>query len=200
MAREASAAFAALLRAVNLGGSTQLSMERVRGIFEDLGFGEVRSLLNSGNLVFRGAREDPRSLETRLESEIERATGKRVEVFVRSSAEWGPLLAGNPFRAEAERDPGHHTVAFLKAAPPSAAWKALDAAIVGRERVAAAGRLAYVVYPDGQGRSKLTAAVIERALGTRVTVRNWNTVRKIGAALGVPYAAVGPSGGGDGTG
>ena len=68
---------------------------------------------------------------------------------------------------------------FLKEAPGGAAVKALQAAIVGREVVRAVGRQAYIVYPDGQGRSKLTNALIEKHLGTRGTARNWNTVLRL---------------------
>jgi uncharacterized protein (DUF1697 family) len=72
-------------------------------------------------------------------------------------------------------------VGFLKEAPDSAAVTALQKAIVGREVVRAIGRHAYVVYPDGIGRSKLTSAIVEKKLGTRGTGRNWNTVLKLQA-------------------
>jgi uncharacterized protein (DUF1697 family) len=68
---------------------------------------------------------------------------------------------------------------FLKDAPGNGALNALQAAVVGREVVRAAGKQAYIVYPDGQGRSKLTNAVIEKHLGTRGTARNWNTVLRL---------------------
>ena len=68
----------------------------------------------------------------------------------------------------------------LREAPDAAAVKALQAAIKGRETVRAKGKQAYFVYPDGQGTSKLTIAIIEKMLGTRGTARNWNTVLKLG--------------------
>ena len=72
---------------------------------------------------------------------------------------------------------------FLRGAPAPKDVAALQAAIVGRETVRAAGRQAYIMYPDGQGESKLTLPKIEKALGTVGTGRNWNTVLKIGASL-----------------
>ena len=85
---------------------------------------------------------------------------------------------------EAKADPGHLLMLCLKDEPGRDAVTALQKAIVGREVVRARGRSLYVVYPDGVGRSKLTAVLIERKLGTRGTARNWNTVLKL-AALAV---------------
>lgn len=102
---------------------------------------------------------------------------------MRTAAEWRELVAANPFPAEARDDPGHLLAMVLKDAPPVAALAALRGAIVGRERVELAGRTAYLVYPDGVGRSRLTAALVEKKLGTRGTARNWNTVLKLQAAL-----------------
>ena len=94
------------------------------------------------------------------------------------------MVAGNPFPEEAERDPSHLLVIFLKEAPDRKDVMALQSAIKGREVVRAKGRHAYVVYPDGIGRSRLTSALIEKKLATRGTGRNWNTVLKLGAAAG----------------
>jgi uncharacterized protein (DUF1697 family) len=69
-------------------------------------------------------------------------------------------------------------------APGGAAVKALQAAVVGREVVRATGRQVYIVYPDGQGRSRLTNAAIEKRLGTRGTARNWNTVLRLAELVG----------------
>ena len=176
--------FVALLRAVNLGGPTQVSMAELRQMSEKMGFSDIQTLLQSGNLVFTAGRESPASLEDRLESESNKMFGRPLEVFVRSEPEWRGVVEANPFPEEAVRDPGHLLVTVLKAAPSPAAWSALEAAIQGRERIRGVGRHAYIVYPDGVGRSRLTAVVIEKHLGTRGTSRNWNTVSKIHQLLG----------------
>jgi uncharacterized protein (DUF1697 family) len=94
------------------------------------------------------------------------------------------VVAGNPFPDEAERDPGHLVVMFLKTAPRAKAVQALQAAIEGPESVRAAGKHLYVAYPAGIGRSKLTNTLIEKKLGVRGTGRNWNTVLKRAALCG----------------
>jgi uncharacterized protein (DUF1697 family) len=101
--------------------------------------------------------------------------------MLRAADEWAAVVAGNPFPEMAARDPSHFLVMFLKRAPAAAAIEALQAAVPGREVIRADGRHAYVTYPDGMGRSRLTTNLIESKLGTRGTGRNWNTVLKLAA-------------------
>ncbi|OLB62360.1 MAG: hypothetical protein AUI11_05870 [Acidobacteria bacterium 13_2_20CM_2_66_4] len=100
-----------------------------------------------------------------------------------SASEWESIVARNPFRNEAKRDPGHLVAVFLKDSPDRTRAAALHAAIVGRETARVDGREAYIVFPDGIGRSRLTSMLIEKALGTRGTARNWNTVLKLGSLM-----------------
>lgn len=158
-------------------------MTSLRSLLEELGFRGARSLLQSGNLVFQAAGRTPAGLERLLEETTDQRLGVTTEYFVRTSDEWSRIVAANPFRREAKEDPGHLLVVCLKQAPAAADVKSLQAAIRGPEIVRAEDRQAYIVYPDGVGRSKLTAALIERKLGTRGTARNWNTVLKLQAAV-----------------
>ena len=103
--------------------------------------------------------------------------------FVRTAEEWKEVIADNPFPKEAQRDPGHLVALFLKGTADTEHVKALQVAIKGREIVRGEGRQAYIFYPDGIGRSRLTPTLIEKKLATRATGRNWNTVLKIGALI-----------------
>lgn len=158
-------------------------MAALRSLLEDAGFTEVRSLLQSGNLVFHADGRGAAALEGQLAAVVARRLGVSTEFFVRTAAEWRALVARNPFPDAAERDPGHLLVVFLKKAPAATAVKALQAAISGPEAVRAVGKQAYIAYPDGVGRSRLTMAMIERHLGSSGTGRNWNTVVKVGALV-----------------
>lgn len=178
------ATYLALLRAVNVAGHRLVAMADLRDVVTDLGLADVRSILQSGNLVFRGRPRPTARLERVLESEAAKRLNLETDWFVRTAEEWSALVARNPFRAEARRDPGHLLVAFLKDAPGAKRVQALRAAITGREVVRVAGRQAYIVYPDGVGRSRLTTALIEKHLATRGTGRNWNTVLRLAAAAG----------------
>jgi len=174
----------ALLRAVNVAGYGSVSMSALRTFFEDLGFAGARTLLQSGNVVFDAGSLADAAIERRLEAEAEKRLGLRTAFFVRRAAEWQALIAANPFPDEAELDPSHLVVVCLKAEPSKAAVARLQAAIKGPELVrVGSGRHVYVTYPAGIGRSKLTAAMIEKALGGAGTARNWNTVLKLGVLV-----------------
>jgi uncharacterized protein (DUF1697 family) len=173
-----------LLRAINLGAYNKIRMADLRQLLVDLGLEDPKTLLLSGNVVFGSASQPTARLERVLQDATARHLGVTTEYFVRTATEWNAIVAANPFRAEAQRDPGHLVVMCLKDAPSAAAVKALQSAIRGREVVKAKGPQAYFVYPDGMGRSKLTITLIERMLGTRGTARNWNTVTKLSALAG----------------
>jgi uncharacterized protein (DUF1697 family) len=173
----------ALLRGINVGGNTKVAMADLRELLTDLGFAEPRSLLQSGNLVFGSEGKMPAQLERLLEAEVAKRLGMQIDFFVRTPQEWKRIVSRNPFPAEAKRDPAHLVAMFLKDAPDAERLKALQAAITGRETVRADGRHAYIVYPDGIGRSRLTHSLIEKKLRTRGTARNWNTVLKLDAAV-----------------
>lgn len=173
----------ALLRAVNLAGRSKVAMSDLRKLLTDLGFADVKSLLQSGNLVFRTDANAAAKLEGKLEVEIERRLGLKTALFIRTSKDMDAVIAGNPFPSEAKSDPGHLVVVFLKDAPKAGAVEALRAAIKGPEVVQAKGRHAYIFYAAGIGHSRLTGAVIDAKLGAQGTGRNWNTVLKIAALL-----------------
>jgi len=160
-----------------------MSMGDLRERLAELGFDSVRTLLQSGNIVFRVDVERREAIERRIEDEISRSFERPTVCFVRTPAEWQKVIMRNPLPQQAAEDPGRMTALILKEAPSAAAWKSLQAGITGREIVRGRSDHGYVVYPDGQGRSRLTLARIEAALGTRATIRNWNTVMKIGSLL-----------------
>jgi uncharacterized protein (DUF1697 family) len=187
--------YIALLRAVNLGGRNMVAMAALRELILSLGFGDVRTLLQSGNVVFRdgtplrrSGRQGPRRSTSTIAQTLQDATVERLgvatEYIVRTAPEWNAIIEANPFPGEAERLPNHLLLTALRDEPSRAAATALEEAIPGRERIRIIGRHAYIVYVDGVGRSRLTNALIEKTLATRATARNWNTVLKLAALAG----------------
>jgi len=174
----------ALLRAVNLAGVNKVSMADLRKLLVGLGFTDAQTLLQSGNVVFSGGSKTTTALEQTLERAAAKQLGLQTDFFVRTAKEWHAIIDANPFPREAKDDPGHLLAVIMKDDVDAAAVAALQKAIVGREVVRAKGRCAYIVYPDGIGRSKLTSAIIEKKLGTRGTARNWNTVLKLHGVAG----------------
>jgi uncharacterized protein (DUF1697 family) len=174
-----STAYVALLRGVNVGGNANLAMAELREAVAPLGLDNVRTLLQSGNLLFAGPARSSAKLERQLQAAVLERLGLRTEFFVRTGAEWAEVVANNPFPREAQSDPGRLIVFFSSAAPALPAVEALRAAVTGPEVIRAGSRHLYITYPNGMGRSKLTGAAIEKKLGTTGTARNWNTVRKL---------------------
>ncbi len=154
-------------------------MADLRALLERLGMHDVRSVLQTGNLVFSATEGAGGELEGVLERAALDRLALRTDVLVRDVAEWNTVIGSNPFPVEAERDPSHLVVVFLKSAPAKGAIEILRQAVKGREIVHGADRHLYVTYPDGIGDSRLTGTLIEAKLGVRGTARNWNTVRKL---------------------
>ena len=179
---------AALLRGINVGGNVKIAMAELREVVEALGFTGVKTLLQSGNLVLTDPKKRSTSaLESFLEEKTKAKLGAAPDYMVRTPAEWGAIVAANPFPKMAKDDPSHLLVYFLKGqAPRAEAIKRLNAGIVGPEVVAAVGRQLFITYPNGVGTSKLSTNLIEKTLRTnRGTGRNWNTVLKVAALLGL---------------
>lgn len=164
--------YAAVLRAVNVGGTGKLPMSELKALCEDAGFGAVRTYIASGNVLFTSDRPEAevrRALEARLRAHA----GRPVGVLLRSPAELARVAVENPF-AEA---PGNRVVAiFLDAAPPADALQQLSG--LQGERLALGRREIYVHYGDGMADSKLKIPAAQAG-----TARNMNTVIKL-AQLG----------------
>lgn len=173
--------YAAFLRAVNVAGN-QLSMSSLKVMLTGLHLDDPQTLLQSGNIVF-GSEKLPADLESMLENETEKRLKVKTEYFVRDAKELQRLINKNPFPKEAREDPGRLVVMFLKSPPAAKNVAVLQSKITGPEVVKALGAHLYITYPAGQGRSKLTNTVIQAALGTHGTARNWNTLVKTVAAL-----------------
>jgi uncharacterized protein (DUF1697 family) len=171
----------ALLRAVNVGGNAKVPMAELRAMAEKIGLKNARTLIASGNLVFDAGSRRPAECEKLLEAACAKTFGLKTGIYVRTHADLEKVVARNPFPQEAKDDPGCLVVLFMRTKPAAIAFKELQGWIKGREQVRGDGQHAYFVYPDGQGNSKLTGAVIERHLGCAGTVRNWNTVEKLRA-------------------
>jgi uncharacterized protein (DUF1697 family) len=152
----------ALLRAINVGGHRPVTMAVLLDLLTQLGFDGAQSLLQSGNLVFRSQERTALDLEEFLEEEAAKRLQLRTDFLVRSAEEWKQIVASNPFQDEAKRDAARLVVTFLKCAPSAKDVKALRAAIRGPEIAAVDGRQAYIVYPAGIGRSRLTNTLIEK--------------------------------------
>lgn len=164
----------ALLRAVNVGGR-KLPMAQLRQLCGELGWVEVATYIQSGNIVF-AAGDKAGSAETTLEKAIEKRFALDVPVIVRTAAQWASYPAGNPFPRVAKDDPGRLHMLLSKRPPLAEAEAAIQARAVAGEEIRRADDALWIHYPHGAGTSKLTPALIDRAIGSPATARNYRTV------------------------
>ena len=166
-----------LLRGVNIGPRNRVPMPALRELLADAGFDDVRTYVQSGNVVLSSAKT-PAQVSRAVEREITTAFGLDIAVVVRTRAQLAKVVQRNPLE-DAVNDPKRYQVSFFSAKPTRAVLRKLEAAVVPPEQFVAAGREIYASHPAGVARSKLWALLAGRDLGVTATARNWTTVTKL---------------------
>ncbi len=162
------AQYIALIRAVNVGGTGKLPMAELRDMATALGFTEVRTYIQSGNLVFESRKSAP-VVKSALEAALLKHLGKPCTVLLRSAEELQEIEAANPFQ---NAEPAKVMVLFLESAPDKKILASVKP--LGGERLAAGRREVYIHFPDGMGQSKLKVPFTDLGTG-----RNLNTLRAL---------------------
>jgi uncharacterized protein (DUF1697 family) len=171
--------FIGLIRGINVGGNKKIKMDALKTLCESLALTDVKTLLQSGNVVFRSKSADEKRLTKKLEDAL-RDSGTDARVILRTPEELERAIAANPLKQESKDDPSHMVIMFLSGEPSGDAQKALRDSYSGPETMHFSGRELYIYYGDNMASSKLTNALIERKLGVSAgTARNWNTVTKL---------------------
>jgi uncharacterized protein (DUF1697 family) len=169
----------ALLRGINVGKAKRVAMADLRALLEGLGYGDVRTLLNSGNVVFTAGRTAPDKAAARIEAALTDRLGVSARVTVLTAAELAAAVADNPLLGIAS-DPARFLIAVLRDPADRTKVLPLTKQDWAPEAVAVGKRVAYLWCADGILASPVAAAV-NRALGDGVTARNWATVQKLHA-------------------
>lgn len=168
----------ALLRGINVGGRNLLPMRDLAGLFEDAGCREVRTYIQSGNVLFSAEPALAEALPARLAAAILERHGLKVPVLLRDLEQLRRAVAGNPFLAAGEGE-AHLHLMFLAEVPAPARAAALDPDFSPGDRFAVRGREIYLVLPNGTARSRLTNAWFDARLETVSTLRNWRTATRL---------------------
>lgn len=171
----------ALLRGINVGKAKRVAMADLRALVEELGFTQVGTLLNSGNILYTAPGTPPDEAAAHIEEAIRARTGVSSRVTVLTAAEVADAVARNPWRDEVQ-DPSRLLVSVLRAPADAARLAPLLERDWGTSRLAVDGRIAYAWCPHGVSESPLPDEMA-RALGDRVTARNWATLLKIQVLL-----------------
>ena len=170
--------YVAMLRGINVSGAKSVKMEPLRASFEALGFTDVRTYVQSGNVVFEAKERGAAPLGPKIVARIKRDFGFDVPVLVLGAAELARIVEQNPFlkqRGEATDVTKLH-VTFLAGAPAAAGLEKMEGVSSGRDAFRCLGTSIYLLCPDGYGNTKLSNNAFERALGAAATTRNWKTV------------------------
>jgi uncharacterized protein (DUF1697 family) len=171
--------YVALLRGINVGGHKIIKMDQLRKAFEELGFEDVATYVQSGNVVFKSPKKTSADLSRKIEEMLLRRFNMSVHVIMRTAEEVDDVLRNNPFLKERGTDVTKLYVTFLSLTPQKTAIKGLDAIAAGPDRFRCRGQEIYLHCPNGFGGTKLSINAFERVLAVGATTRNWNTVNKL---------------------
>lgn len=174
------ASYLALLRGINVGGHNKVLMSDLTEVFVGLGVGDVRTHLQTGNVLFSAMRHVPDPGE--IEFAIARDLGVSTRVVLRSRDEMLAVCRNSPF-SEPWADPGKFYVAFLGSEPEPLRASSFSVPHPGRERAWISQRQIYLYYPDDYARSKLTNSYIEKQLAVAATTRNWRVTSQLAMLL-----------------
>jgi uncharacterized protein (DUF1697 family) len=153
-------------------------MADLRDAIASADFEGVTTHIQTGNVIFSSRLRRSDAVAAAIEEALQTKLGLKSDAIMRTPRELAKVIGSNPFLERGE-DAASLYVAFLKAKPSSAAAKAIADRSFGDDEFVLRGKEIYLRYPNGLGRSKMSAALFERALGTPATVRNWNVVTKL---------------------
>lgn len=174
-----------LLRGVNVGGNNKVPMATLRELAVGLGYTEVATYVQSGNLVVTAKTRKPAEVEKAVADALRSELGVDVAVMVRSRDELATVIAANPM-PDAVEEPSRYVVSFLAGAPDPAKADALDRDEFDPERFELGDRCVYFWHPEGVGKSVMAKAPWDKRLGVRGTGRNWRTVVTLLEMLDAP--------------
>ncbi|HEX7315636.1 MAG TPA: DUF1697 domain-containing protein [Pyrinomonadaceae bacterium] len=173
--------YIAFLRAINVGGRHTVKMDFLRRLFESLGFSNVETFIASGNVVFETAARNAQALERKIESRLREALGYEVATFIRTDAELAVVASYKPF-SQSELDGGAAlNIAFLGDGLDDKSGQRLMTLRTDVDDFHIHGREIYWLCRKKQSASKISNAVLEKAIGRKSTLRGANTVQKMAA-------------------
>jgi uncharacterized protein (DUF1697 family) len=173
----AMAVHVALLRGINLGPSRRVAMADLRALLAEAGYGDVRTLLQSGNVVLSGTAK-PEAVAAALETLLAERFGMDIPVVVRSRAQLAAVVQHSPL-GDVAKDPKKYVVTFMSGKPDASFVRSIADGDHAPEQFAAHGRELYTWHPNGIQKSKLARLVGDKRLGVTATARNWATVTKL---------------------
>jgi len=167
--------YISLLRGINVGGQKKLSMETLREICQGLGFRQIRTYLQSGNVIFESAVANLELLTQQIEVQIAQTCGYAVQAVVRQVDELQCIVRDNPFLRDSDINASKLHVSFLYRQPSESAWSKVVIPTNIADQFARGESVIYLYYPNGYAKARIPASFFEKRLSVPLTDRNWNT-------------------------
>ena len=171
--------YIAMLRGINVSGHKMIKMEHLRACFERLGFRNVVTYVQSGNVIFEAEGDASTSFSAKIGSRILRDFGFPVPVLLKTSKDMERIVRDNPLANQKGIDNSKLHVTFLSATAPKSAGQTLEPLATKPEQFHVSGCEVYLYCPNGYGRTKLSNTAIEKKLGVEATTRNWKSVNAL---------------------
>jgi len=174
--------YVSMLRGINVGPHKRIKMDQLRASFEALGFEQVKTYIQSGNVVFKDRSISTLALSKKIEKQLLGNFGFSIPVVTRTADELAATVKNNPFPGGIDPEKLH--VMFLSDAPSQAALAKLSEVTAAPEQSHCRGKGIYLYLPNGVAESRLMKAPLERILSVVPTTRNWKTVNQLAQMCG----------------
>lgn len=171
--------YIALLRGINVSGQKKIKMADLRQLLAQIGFEDVVTYIQSGNIVLKSEEKNPRALEKNIASEIYKSYGFDVPVLVKSKEEIQDIIENNPFDNSEDLEANRIYFVLLKAVPESDLTEALVNEIFANEKFNITANCVYLCCAKGYGNAKCDNNFFERKLKVPATTRNYRTMTKL---------------------
>lgn len=168
-----------ILRGINVSGQKLLKMEALRKIFTDLKFENVRTYIQSGNVIYTSQTTNINFLNEQISKAIENTFGFHVPIITLTRNELKTAIRLNPFLKDETFEHSYFHITFLANTPTSESIETIKKLNFNEDKIEINGKVIYLYCPDGYGNSKLTNAFLEKKLNTIATTRNWKTTNEL---------------------
>lgn len=175
--------YIALLRGINVGGHHKVPMSELKKELEKIGFKNIITLLNSGNVIFDAQESSPQKLETEITQHLEKVFQFSIPVLVRTAEDIKKLIKENPFSNIETTKETRLYITYFKEKPVNEIippWKSEDHSF---QIINVKNKMTYSILDISQCKTPKAMGVLEKMFGKDITTRNWNTIKKIGGKL-----------------
>jgi uncharacterized protein (DUF1697 family) len=171
--------YLSLLRGINVSGQKTVKMDALKEMYEDLHFVNVRTYIQSGNVIFEGKKSNRKDLEMLISNQLQKHFGFEVPVIILESGELKDITARNPYRDDMTKDISYMHVTFLSSKPAPVTLATINKVASPGEELTITDKAVYLYCPNGYGKTKLTTTFLEKTLKVGATTRNWKTALEL---------------------